>query len=277
MAFVELAITEPQNNLPLEGVQSLDFAGAILKMPDETQDLALYYRWYSSLYEPLLGADNQPYYFSIDQNVQTQADATFTWTPGIGTHAITFAVSDQAGETLVDFEAIEHSGVAGGAEEGAGQCLVHVFIAVALAPQGNMTNLPRTALRLIAQAPAAWGSPIPETDPAVYEVNDDYHAYNRLRYRWELLPSDVSAQAFEYTPAPEDMDFGRYSDFNTDIVPTTVDTPNPLDLFVVHFQPPLGDLNLLSGGYTITLHVEDKQQPDGIGHAQNSIAVMIQA
>ncbi len=284
MAFVELTITEPENNLPLEGVQSLDFTGAVVTMPEEAQSLTLYYRWYSSLYEPELNEDMEPYYFSIEQNAQTQADDVFTWMPGIGTHAITFAVSDQAGETLDDFKAIEHSGVTGGAEEGEGQCLVHVFVAVPLAPQGDITSLPRTELRLIAEAPAAWGSPIPETAPVVYEVNEDYHAYNRLRYRWELIPDDPTADAFEYPrdlpegmSFPEDMDFNRYSYFNADIEPTTVDTPNPLDVFVVHFQPPLEHLNLLSGGYTIVLHVEDIQQPGGIGHVEDSFHVTIQA
>lgn len=277
MAFVELSITEPENNLALEGLQSLDFIGSVVTMPEEVQGLALYYRWYSSLYEPTLGADDKPYYFSIGQNTQTQADEVFSWTPGIGTHAITFAVSDQAGETLEEFKAIEHSGLSGGAEEGDGQCLVHVFIAVALAPEGDLTNLPRTSLRLIAQAPAGWGSPVPETTPVVYEASEDYHKYNRLRYRWQLLPSDATAQDFEYSPAPQDMEFGRYSDFNTDIERSTVDTPNPLDVFVVSFEPPLADLNQLSGVYTITLHVEDSQQPNGIGHAQASLAVTIQA
>lgn len=277
MAFVELSITEPENNLALEGVQSLDFSGALVTLPEQVQGLALYYRWYSSLYEPSLDADDNPYYFSIEQNAQTQADAVFSWTPGIGSHAITFAVSDQAGESLDEFKAIEHSGLSGGAEEGDGQCLVHVFIAVPLVPEGDMGNLPRTTLRLIAQAPAAWGSPIDETDPLEYALNTDYHKYNRLRYRWQLLPSNVAAQDFEYTPAPEDMDFGRYSDFNADIEPSTVDTPNPLDVFVVHFQPPLADLNQLSGAYTLRLHVEDTEQPDGIAHVQASLGVTIQA
>ncbi len=294
MAYVHLAIVEPQNNLPLEGLQSLDFTGEVVDMPEEIQGLPLYYRWYSSLYEPDLDENNKPYYFSIEQNAQTQADETFTpekWTPGIGSHAITFAVSDRPGETADDLEAIKHGGVTGGAKKGDGQCLVHVFIAVPLPPKGDLLSLPRTALRLIAEAPAAWQRPIPETNPVEYEVNGDYHAYNRLRYRWEVIPDDASAQTFEYTLEPdEDLDFGRYSDFNDDIKPTIEPTdpedppvPNPLDVFVVHYKPPLADLdldplddrNLISGGYTLTLHVEDKHQ-DGIGHHQDSIHVTIQ-
>lgn len=279
MAFVELAIAEPQNNHALEGVQSLDFSGEVVNMPDEVRGLTLYYRWYSSLYEPELDADDMPYYFSIEQNAQTQADDVFTWTPGIGTHSITFAVSDQPGESAEEFEAIEHSGVTGGSEEGDGQCIVHVFVATALAPKGNPASLPRTDLRLIAEAPAAWGSPIPETDPVVYELNEDYQAYNRLSYRWELIPDDPTGDAFEYPrdlpegmSFPEDLDFNRYSYFNDDIDP--VDTPNPADVFVVHFEPPPAHLNLLSGGYTIVLHVEDAQ-PDGIGHVEDSLHVTL--
>lgn len=255
MAFVELTITEPENNLPLEGVQSLDFTGAVVTMPEEAQSLTLYYRWYSSLYEPELNEDMEPYYFSIEQNAQTQADDVFTWMPGIGTHAITFAVSDQAGETLDDFKAIEHSGVTGGAEEGEGQCLVHVFVAVPLAPQGDITSLPRTELRLIAEAPAAWGSPIPETAPVVYEVNEDYHAYNRLRYRWRFEPTGAPSgrPSVELVPDPQELGF------DPSVEPVRVT-----------FQPGLAAT--VNGNYRIVLYVEDRLG-EGLGLHQDQVQV----
>lgn len=275
MAFVKLNIIEPINNLAFEGMGAVGFLGEVVEMPDEVQSELLYYRWYSSLYEPEWSDPENPDYFSIERNVQNHADEEFTWLLDIGSHAITFAVSDRSTETKDDLMIIEHGGVTGGAEEGPGQCLVHVFKATLLDPEGDLNNLPSGDLRLIAQAPAAWGKPIPETDQ--FEVNEDYHAYNRLRYRWEIIPDDAAAQGFEYALEPEDMDFGFYSDFNQDIEPTTEDDPNPDDVFVICFEPPVEDLNLLSdGGYTLSLHVEDKLQGENIGHDENSIHVTIQ-
>ena len=52
----------------------------------------------------------------------------FPTTLELGTHVITFAAVDRAGETDADLEAIQHGGVTGGSD-GDTQCLVHVFIA----------------------------------------------------------------------------------------------------------------------------------------------------
>lgn len=276
MAYVELAIVSPENNHALQGGQTARFTGELVNLPNEVLGQPLYYRWYSSLYEPKLDADNKPYYFSIEQNVQTRADQEFTWAPGIGSHAITFAVTDRPGEGKDDLQAILHGGVAGGASEGDSQRLLHVFWAVPLPPEGDLGALPANNLRLIGAAPAAWGTPKSNTTPVEFELNRDYHAYNRLRYRWEVIPDDPNARSFEYTPPADELDFGFYSTFNPAIQPTTKEKPNPLDVYVVHWRPPASDLDVLDGGYFLVLHVEDKHQPEGIGHHQDRIHVTIQ-
>ncbi len=260
MAYVKLNIIEPENNLAVEGVETVKFSGEVVEMPNEALGAKLYYRWYSSLYEPQWADARHPDYYSIERNRQLRPDERFTWQPVIGTHAINFAVSDRETETLADFMAIEHSGVTGGAEAGDGQCLLHVFRAVPLAPQDGFNRVKRADLYLIAEAPMAWSKPKPETDPLEYEFNTDYHDYNRLQYRWELIPSG-SGKTHEYLPAPESLSFGRYSSINR-------------DLFVVYFQP--DNLGELSGDYILRLHVEDKR-PAGIGRQTASVAVRILA
>ena len=277
MAYISLAIIEPQNNSSVVGGQSVEFVGKALEIPDEALGSVLYYRWYSSLFSPTWSDPDHPDYFSVERNVLTRADTVFEWTPGIGSHVITFAVSDQNGETREQLEAITHSGVTGGSEEGDSQCLLHVFSAVPLPPQGNINALPKTDFRLIAQAPTNWGSLVPDSDPIEYTANVDYHKYNRLQYRWEIIPEDTSATlpSLPDPLTPENLAFGRYSQFNTDIEPIIDDEPNPDDVFVVCYPSNRSEsLNIANGTYTILLHVEDNH-PDSIGHSENSFVVTI--
>lgn len=241
MAAVELSIVEPEHNLTLRGTDTVDFSGTA-QVPAGLNDVALYYRWYSSLYTDGI-VDGVVDHYSINQNVQTRANQVFSWQAGIGTHAITFAVSDQAGESKADFEAIEHGGVTGGSE-GDTACLIHVFTAGLLAP--TEVSLPRVDIVLVAEAPAAWAVPEdPEAATIVYLPNEDYHAINRVQYRWLFEPQGTPAgrPTQEYIPTPEQMMF---------IPDWSVDP----DIAAVSYSPNLSVE--VTGQYRITLFVEDK-------------------
>lgn len=271
MAFVELNIIEPENNQPFEGSPTVRFTGEIVKMPSQVEGVTLYYRWYSSLYEPQLNENNKPDYFSIERNVQLRPDETFFWQPGPGSHAITFAVTDRAGEILGDLQAVCHAGVTGGSPD-EGQCLIHVFKAILLPPEGGLLNpVQRDNLFLIAEAPFGWAKPKPETDPIEYELNSDYHAYNRLRYRWEFIPKGSGSvrETLVYLPSPEELSFGRYSTVNRNIEPTSVE-----DVMVVYYKPDYP--NSVVGEYTLKLHVEDKNTLEEIGHHEDFVDITIQ-
>lgn len=148
MAVVELEIVEPKNNTPFIGDGSVVFTGGIKPLPEELNNVQLYYRWYSSLFP----ADKDRY--SMNVAALTDPGESFFTTLGVGTHAITFAVVDRAGETDADLETVQHGGVTGGSD-GDAQCLVHVFIADLIEPV-NEAELSRALSILEAAAPISW-------------------------------------------------------------------------------------------------------------------------
>lgn len=281
MAFVKLAIVAPENNYVFRWHEenSLRMVGAVVDMPAEAEKSALYYRWYSSLHEPPFDAHGKPLYLSINGNVQTRAAHPFEWKPDIGSHAITLAVTDRRSDQgMEELKATTHGGVTGGAEDGEGQCLVHVFLAEPLPPQGDLGALRPQDLRLIARAPRAWGKTVETPSPpgVRYEVNQSYIAYNRLRYRWQLIRDGASVPDFQLAPLPTRMDCGFYSEFNDAIKKGTDTDPNPDDVFVVHYQPAredLPELCNLRGSYNLVLHVEDASGQPPIGHDTKSLRI----
>jgi hypothetical protein len=229
----------------------VSFRGELLDLPAQLAGVALYYRWYSSLLDP--GAAGQLYAASP---ALTEAGAVFS--PGgplpMGSHVITFAASDRAGESDADLEAIAHGGVSGGSE-GDNRCLIHVFKANILAPTAD--DAPRAGLSLEAEAPLLWGSKIEGSDSPEYEPNGDYHAYNRLRYRWRFEPVGPPADrpTVEYAPDPAAVAF----DPATDPVRVSYSPTPPLPATA-------------TGSYRILLYVEDALDA-GIGQHQDEVTV----
>lgn len=251
MSVVELEITQPAHDTPFFGNSSITFRGATTDLPQELAGVPLYFRWYSSLFP----AEKDRY--SINLTAFSNPDDPLVWTPGPGTHVITFAVTDQPGETDADLEAVQHGGVTGGSD-GDSQCIVHVFKADMVAPVGSPA-LDKASSILEAEAPALWGKPT-DTE-GVYELNSDYHDLNRLQYRWEFVPSGSLAgrNTINFIPAPEQYTFIPPED--PDLEPT-----------VIHYEGALpADLD---GQYTLFLHVEDK---DGVlgGDRTNGLAVNV--
>jgi len=250
MSAVELQIAEPVHDTPIIGRSPVTFKGAITRLPEELAGVTLYYRWYSSLFP----AEKDRY--SINPTALTDPGAPFVWTPGLGTHVISFAATDRPGETGADLEAVQHGGVAGGSQ-GDGRCLIHVFRANLVSPVDGAA-LDRTNSTLEAEAPAQWGK---ATDtPGVYEPNSDYHDLNRLHYRWEFAPigAPPDRSTVSFSPSLEQLTF--------DPEPDTPSGP-----IVVRYQGALP--SQLAGQYRLTLHVKDR---DGIlGGDQTRITVTV--
>jgi hypothetical protein len=245
MAFVQLKIVEPTDGLPVVGSDAVVFRGEVVTMPDAARGRTLYYRWYSSLYEPVWDDPGHPDYYAIDRNRQSRPDEPFTWRPGVGSHVITFAVSDRETETREDFEAIEHGGVTGG-DEGEDRCLLHVFLAELLvpAPPSGVVSLSGSAdsngFALVARAPSQW-------------ANDRYQEHNRLGYRFLFDPIGPPAGR-GFVPLLPQADQLEFTRFGADSVPA------------VGYSAPLPGTLWLGSQYLLTLFVEDKDDPSAARH-----------
>ena len=236
---------EPENDAAFTGDPVVTFRGELAELPPELAGVPLFYRWYSSLY---LDATQGQYSMNLD--ALTEVGAPFDAELAVGSHVITFAASDRAGETDADFQAVQRGGVTGGLE-GDGRCVIHVFKAQILAPLGG--NVARSGLTVDAEAPAVWASSADGQPP--YTLNEDYQAYNRLRYRWRFEPNGAPAgrPVREFTPAPEDFGFAPETD--------------PARLT---FQPALPAA--ATGSYRIVLFVEDALD-QGLAQERHEVTV----
>jgi hypothetical protein len=247
MSVVGIQIVEPEHEAAFIAGGSVTLRGSITDKPAELKNVSLYYRWYSSLY----AAEKDHY--AIDDNVQSHPGTPFSPTLGLGSHVITLAASDRPLETDADLEAIQHGGMTGGSE-GDAPCVIHVFIANLIAPL-NAAVISRAFSILEAEAPGLWGKPV---TPSGYEPNDDYHALNRLQYRWEFVPTGPPGgrATIDFIP-----DFEQYI-FDPDTDPTT---PR------IRYAGALPAA--LTAAYTLNLHVEDI---DGaLGGDQTGVSVTV--
>ena len=147
----------------------------------------LYFRWYSSL--STSAAQDR---YSLNQPALTAADLPFEFTPDIGSHVITFAASDRAGELPADLRAISRAGIAGGAD-GATRCRIHVYKARIL---DLAAKAPVATVELAAEAPWDW-------------EGEGYKKHDLLKYRWVFEPSGTPAgqPSVSFTPARGDLTF----------------------------------------------------------------------
>ena len=250
MSAVELTIVQPQNGAVFaQGETQVRMVGQVGELPAELAGVDLYYRWYSSLFP------SQKDRYSINQTALGDPAAPFDAPLGVGSHAISLAASDQDGETKDAQNATRHGGVAGGAAEGEKQCVIHLFRATLVAPQPNATlNRASTTLELDAEAPLQWWrTKSGATD--VFEINPDYREINRIRYRWRFAPNPADGRAA------------------ADLVPSVEALIRPPGAASrVRYPGPLPSV-LGTGNYTLTLRVEDKDDPS-LGH-QASRAVVL--
>jgi hypothetical protein len=240
MAVVDIQITAPAHDTGFFGTGQVSFQGTVTALPAELDGVALYYRWYSSLFPAEKGR------YAMNPDALTDPAGPYEGALGVGTHVITLAAFDRPGETDADLDAVAHGGMTGGSD-GDDKCVIHVFIADIIFP-GDGAVLSRSGSTLEARAPVLWGKP--DDDTGLFAPNDDYHALNRLRYRWEFQPLGRPAgrNTVSFTPALEDYTF----------IPET--DPSMTRIRYGGALPPE-----LTGQYALVLHVEDSQETLG-GH-----------
>jgi hypothetical protein len=243
MTAICLKILEPTDDTAYFGSPQVTFRGAVIGLPKELEHVTLCYRWYSSL-NPA-----EEDHYSMNETALTDPGAPFSAQLGVGSHVITFAVSDRLGQTAADMEAILHGGVTGGSK-GDGKCVIHVFKANLIKP-GESDVLQRNTSTLIAEAPLIWGQVKPDTKPIQFEMNPEYHKVNRLQYRWEFTPigSPSGRQAVNFIPANNQYVFEQQDEDSK--------------LMILRYTGSLP--GSLTGDYRLTLHVEDNKDVFG-GH-----------
>lgn len=225
MPAIELNIVEPQNNTFFTPPASVSFRGAA-EVPEEITDKPIYFRWYSSFFETSVDR------YSMNETAITSADAFYSHELSMGTHIITFAASDVEGESTEEFTTIEYGGVTGGVQ-GDGQCLVHIVKANILYPADLSTDVTHASVQLQAEAPSKWAiAEKLESGATRYVKNDDYHAVNRLQYRWifepVIEPAEEPAEepderpVVEFIASPDDLLFQPATESDPLTTPTRV-------------------------------------------------------
>jgi len=240
MTAVALTIVQPTDGTVFhQGETQVRLAGRVGPLPPELAGTPLHYRWYSSLFP------SKKDRYSLNATALGNPATPFDTPLGLGSHAITLAASDQAGETENAQNAARHGGVAGGAA-GAGKCIIHLLRAVLVTPAAAGVALSKAASVLEAEAPLQWGRQVGTT--GTYELNPDYHSLNRLRYRWRFVPTPADRRAAATLDPPASA---------LTFVPSG---EHPL----VRYQGPL-PAALGLGSYTLTLRVEDTGDAS-VGH-----------
>ena len=265
MPVVTLQITQPANGAILEGSGVTPLRGSITSSGHP----ALFPKWYSSLVAP-------PTEASRESAIPVPGGANpLDFTPAgglpLGSQIITLAAKDKPGESPAELQAVLHAGMTGGpaAPANPSPCLVHVFIADARAPVNGAplasgATLSKASSVLAARAPSQWGKKA-AAGPG-FVINPDYHAVNRLRYRWRFAPSGPPAgrAGAELVPTPAQLTFA----------PANSEGAGAPQVALVRLSgalpAPLG-----TGNYTLTLRVEHVDTP-ARGH-ETSIPVVLVA
>jgi hypothetical protein len=181
MSAVELTIVQPlDGTVFFQGEPHVQLVGQVKPPPAEPLGVALYYRWYSNLFP------SQKDRYSINANALSDPSVPYDASLGVGTHVISLAASDRAGEEESEQNATAHGGIAGAAD-GDKRCVIHVLKAILVTPGTANSPLKRAGDVLEAEAPIQWGRE--KSDEAgVYEPNPTYHDLNKIRYLWHFEP-----------------------------------------------------------------------------------------
>lgn len=242
MTAIQLKIFEPvhdsgyrpdsQNSLVV------NFRGAVIDLPEGLENEPLYYRWYSSM-NPAV-AENRYALENLNDNPLTDPEQPFSKELGVGSHAITFSVSDRKDQTNNDMKAIRHGGVVGGTgnpgtnDPADGRCVIHVFKAGIIAPAAGATLSRRCTL--IAECPLLWWR---IKSDGGHEFNADYQKINRLKYSWKF-----EGENYSFEPEMPDNKEFAYDKETFPSISHTVDLPEKMP----------------GGEYILTLYVEDKDR-----------------
>ena len=230
MGIVHLEILEPLNGQRVAGSAPVRFRGRVLSSGHPP----LFYKWYSSLHAPTDVTQ-------VAMNTPADDPFDFSRTPGVGSHVVTFAAKDVAGDAPADLKAVVHAGMAGGPVVAEHPCIFHVFLSRIATPEASGAILSKASSTLEAIAPVKWGRLIGSTGN--YEPDPDYHGVNRLTFRWRFQPDGAPSgrHAADLVPSQAQLTF------------VLVDSEPRL-----RYQGPLPAL-LDTGNYLLTLRVEDRE------------------
>lgn len=173
MPEIELRMDQPSHEASFAATGAattvdVPLAGTVLSTGHEPAPL--FFVWYSSLEDELSRA------------------AVATVQLPVGSHVITFTAKDQndqgvpQGQLKALYQSVIHIGAAGGPPPLVeSPCVVHVLAANMVAPTAATPSLSRSSPVLEAQAPLQWAN---FDNGSFSGMNPEYHAVNKLRYRW---------------------------------------------------------------------------------------------
>lgn len=257
MAEVTLNIVSPQHQQEFDGDTAIAFEIEVLSR----DPAGLFFNWYSSLKVPESDDPNDVPINPIPRN-------TLTFSPlepvPVGSQVISVMAKDQQGDDLDALEAVVDAGMAGGpAPASLSPCVIHVYRATMRWPDPWDMTLGKASAVLEAVAPYKWGKekePDEEEagagEPAerIYENDPDYHAINRIYYRWRFEPADNLLATAELPPAGataaeralfmESLQYGYDEDEATAFV---------------RYDGSLPDALVVGATYDVVLRVESKE------------------
>jgi hypothetical protein len=174
-----------------------------------------------------------------------------------GSHIVTYTVKDKndsgvpPAQLAALYQSVEHIGTAGGPPNpppaSGPPCVIHVFAANMVAPAPTTTTLSMATPMLEAQAPLQWAQ-----FPALTQPDPNYHAVNRLRYRWIFR---------RVSPAGSPVELNTQGGAALKLLAANGTIP----VARLHYTGSLPNTLVVGQAYTVTLRVEDLQN-SAVGH-----------
>ena len=253
LEHISLVIQEPTHQQSFVGVGAAASVNVTLRgaitATSFPNPAALFRTWYSSL--------------------QGDVGHTDTVTAGlsVGSHIVTFTAKDKSDigvppEQLANlYKSVQHIGAAGGPPNppsaNGDPCVIHVLIANMLAPGVGVTTLSRSNPLLEAQAPLQWA-----TYDQYVEPDPNYHAVNKVRYRWFLQRVSPVGPVMEL-----DVQSGNALRL---IAPSNTVLPPPRLRYIGAMPAAL----VIGAAYSVTLRVEHHDH-SALGHQVTRVVTMV--